>query len=164
MLRALLIFPSELQSIYVLVAGRSILRHNTANIGDIHFYRCFRTPERSPTESSASGSDFYLRIYHGLYSERSTQIYIDREILPIRFPSVGFLSFHDSILKPRNIDMKMMKSSIVIFLALMSLAPVLRTLTAATSSDSIWALSAILFVLNLLLADYVPRDGLAKTR
>nr|GAT44203.1 phosphatidylinositol N-acetylglucosaminyltransferase [Mycena chlorophos] len=49
---------------------------------------------------------------------------------------------------------KAVKSSILIFLALMSLSPVLRTLTAATSSDSIWALSAVLFVLNALLADY----------
>jgi len=36
----------------------------------------------------------------------------------------------------------------------MSLSPVLRTLSAATSSDSIWALSACLFLLNILLADY----------
>ncbi|KAJ8522527.1 hypothetical protein ONZ45_g895 [Pleurotus djamor] len=47
-----------------------------------------------------------------------------------------------------------LKSSILMFLALMSLSPVLRTLTAATSSDSIWALSAALFLLNLVLADY----------
>ncbi|KAF8077704.1 phosphatidylinositol N-acetylglucosaminyltransferase subunit C [Lyophyllum atratum] len=50
--------------------------------------------------------------------------------------------------------LKTVKSSILIFLALMSLSPVLRTLTAATSSDSIWALSAVLFILNALLADY----------
>lgn len=49
---------------------------------------------------------------------------------------------------------KTIKSSILVFLALMSLSPVLRTLTAATSSDSIWALSACLFILNALLADY----------
>ncbi|KAJ7706160.1 phosphatidylinositol N-acetylglucosaminyltransferase [Mycena rosella] len=49
---------------------------------------------------------------------------------------------------------KAVKSSILIFLALMSLSPVLRTLTAATSSDSIWALSATLFGVNALLADY----------
>ncbi|KAJ3864755.1 phosphatidylinositol N-acetylglucosaminyltransferase subunit C [Lentinula novae-zelandiae] len=49
---------------------------------------------------------------------------------------------------------KTFKSSILIFLALMSLSPVLRTLSAATSSDSIWALSACLFLLNILLADY----------
>lgn len=53
---------------------------------------------------------------------------------------------------------KTLKSSILIFLALMSLSPVLRTLTAATSSDSIWALSAVLFILNSLLADYTTVD------
>ncbi|KAJ3754329.1 phosphatidylinositol N-acetylglucosaminyltransferase subunit C [Lentinula raphanica] len=51
-------------------------------------------------------------------------------------------------------SVKTLKSSILIFLALMSLSPVLRTLSAATSSDSIWALSACLFILNILLADY----------
>ncbi|KAF7784331.1 hypothetical protein Agabi119p4_496 [Agaricus bisporus var. burnettii] len=50
--------------------------------------------------------------------------------------------------------LKTLKSSILVFLALISLSPVLRTLTAATSSDSIWALSAVLFTLNVLLADY----------
>ncbi|KAI0669911.1 phosphatidylinositol N-acetylglucosaminyltransferase [Trametes maxima] len=49
---------------------------------------------------------------------------------------------------------KALKASILVFLALMSLSPVLKTLTAATSSDSIWALSASLFILNALLADY----------
>jgi len=41
-----------------------------------------------------------------------------------------------------------------VFLALLSLSPVLKTVTAATSSDTIWALSACLFILNALLADY----------
>ncbi|KAH7911189.1 phosphatidylinositol N-acetylglucosaminyltransferase subunit C [Hygrophoropsis aurantiaca] len=49
---------------------------------------------------------------------------------------------------------KVLKSSLLVFLALMGLSPVLRTLTAATSSDSIWAISAFLFILNALLADY----------
>lgn len=61
---------------------------------------------------------------------------------------------------------KTLKSSILIFLALMSLSPVLKTLTAATSSDSIWALSASLLVLNALLADYsaVKPSGQPKER
>lgn len=50
------------------------------------------------------------------------------------------------------------KSSILVFLALASLAPVLRTLTAATSDDSIWALAAMLFILHALLADYAPES------
>ncbi|KAJ8084017.1 glycosylphosphatidylinositol anchor biosynthesis [Marasmius tenuissimus] len=65
------------------------------------------------------------------------------------------LQYYPQFPKRKNEDrIKNLKSSILIFLALMSLSPVLRTLTAATSSDSIWALSAFLFGLNLLLADY----------
>jgi phosphatidylinositol N-acetylglucosaminyltransferase subunit C len=55
-----------------------------------------------------------------------------------------------------RIGTKTLKSSILVFLALMALSPVLKTLSAATSSDSIWALSACLFTLNALLADYSP--------
>ncbi|TCD71515.1 hypothetical protein EIP91_008896 [Steccherinum ochraceum] len=59
---------------------------------------------------------------------------------------------------------KAVKSSILVFLALLSLSPVLRTLTAATSSDSIWALSAALFILNALLADYTSLDTASRGR
>jgi phosphatidylinositol glycan class C protein len=55
---------------------------------------------------------------------------------------------------------KTFKSSILVFFVLMALAPVLRTLSAATSSDSIWALSAVLFMLNALLSDYTPASSL----
>jgi phosphatidylinositol glycan class C protein len=50
----------------------------------------------------------------------------------------------------------------MVFLTLVSLSPVLRTLTAATSSDSIWALAAILFMLNTLLADYTAANAAAE--
>ena len=53
-----------------------------------------------------------------------------------------------------GIDAKTVKSSILAFLTLLSLSPVMKTLTASTSSDSIWALSACLFILNALIADY----------
>ncbi|KAK0558092.1 glycosylphosphatidylinositol anchor biosynthesis [Tilletia horrida] len=45
-------------------------------------------------------------------------------------------------------------SLLLLSLALLALSPVLRTLTDATTSDSIWALSAFLFALNAALADY----------
>lgn len=65
----------------------------------------------------------------------------------------------------RGLDrFRTIKSSILIFLALMSLSPVLRTLTAATSSDSIWALSATLFIINTLLADYTAADMLGAVQ
>ncbi|KAL1679832.1 phosphatidylinositol N-acetylglucosaminyltransferase subunit C [Schizophyllum commune] len=64
----------------------------------------------------------------------------------------------------REDRMRAVKASILLFLALMCLAPVLRTLTAATSSDSIWAMAAALFILNALLADYTPMPGHARER
>ncbi|TRM66346.1 phosphatidylinositol N-acetylglucosaminyltransferase subunit C [Schizophyllum amplum] len=64
----------------------------------------------------------------------------------------------------REDRMRAVKASILLFLALMCLAPVLRTLTAATSSDSIWAMAAGLFILNALLADYTPMPGHARER
>lgn len=53
-----------------------------------------------------------------------------------------------------SIGLKATKSSILVLLILVTITPVLKTLTAATSSDSIWAFSAILFCLNAILADY----------
>lgn len=55
---------------------------------------------------------------------------------------------------PADRRAKTAKACILVFLALMALSPILRTLTASTSSDSIWALSACLFVVNAALADY----------
>ena len=65
------------------------------------------------------------------------------------FQIISLMAIHSNLS-----DLKALKSSIMMFLVLMSLSPVLRTLTAATSSDSIWALAAVLFMLNALLADY----------
>ncbi|GAC94878.1 hypothetical protein PHSY_002451 [Pseudozyma hubeiensis SY62] len=45
-------------------------------------------------------------------------------------------------------------SKIIIAVVLLAVSPVLRTLTESTTSDSIWALSVVLFFLHLTLADY----------
>ena len=47
-----------------------------------------------------------------------------------------------------------LKASLLVFLALIALAPILRTLTAPTSADSILALTTALFLLHAALADY----------
>ncbi|KAI6007398.1 phosphatidylinositol N-acetylglucosaminyltransferase subunit C [Pisolithus albus] len=73
------------------------------------------------------------------------------EVLDYSSPSRGPLT--------RSSCFKVLKSSLLFFLTLMGLTPVLKTLTAATSSDSIWALSACQFLMNALLADY----GYAKS-
>jgi len=49
---------------------------------------------------------------------------------------------------------RVVKASLLIFLALIALAPILRTLTAPTSADSISALTTALFLVHATLADY----------
>ena len=52
-------------------------------------------------------------------------------------------------------------SKTVMGLVLLAVSPVLRTLTESTTSDSIWALAAVLFFVHLALADY-ERTAQAK--
>ncbi|ODQ44456.1 hypothetical protein PICMEDRAFT_37134 [Pichia membranifaciens NRRL Y-2026] len=61
------------------------------------------------------------------------------------------------------------KSSMLIILYLLTLSPVLKSLTNSTSSDSIWALSAWLSILNVMFNDYeidfpkpVPKSNFSK--
>ncbi|TFK30459.1 phosphatidylinositol N-acetylglucosaminyltransferase [Coprinopsis marcescibilis] len=70
----------------------------------------------------------------------------------------------DNTSQPIGNHVKAIKSSIMIFLFLISLSPVLRTLSAATSSDSIWALAAVLFLLNTLLSDYTATNVTGELR
>jgi len=46
------------------------------------------------------------------------------------------------------------KSAILIYCAVLGLSPILKSLTKSTSSDSIWAISAWLFVINVSFFDY----------
>jgi hypothetical protein len=46
------------------------------------------------------------------------------------------------------------KASLLVFLSLIALAPILRTLTAPTSADSISAITTALFLVHAALADY----------
>ncbi|KAG9094340.1 hypothetical protein FRC06_010892 [Ceratobasidium sp. 370] len=96
----------------------------------------------------------------GLYFGQSYQLrsgLLDPRVLVYAGSTLSLLGFaiYESA-SPRSQLAKAIKSSILVFLALASLAPVLRTLTAATSDDSIWALAAILFILHAVLADFAP--------
>jgi phosphatidylinositol glycan class C protein len=70
-----------------------------------------------------------------------------------RKPNLSLLMFEVTN-EVSHLGAKFMKSSILVFLVLLAVTPVLKTLTEATSSDSIWALAAILFIVNALLADF----------
>jgi len=51
------------------------------------------------------------------------------------------------------------KSAALIYAALLGLSPILKSLTRSTTSDSIWALSTWLLVMNVVLFDYSGGSG-----
>jgi len=53
-----------------------------------------------------------------------------------------------------SLGARTVKASLLVFLALIALAPILRTLTVPTSADSIAALTTALFLVHAALADY----------
>jgi phosphatidylinositol N-acetylglucosaminyltransferase subunit C len=50
--------------------------------------------------------------------------------------------------------LKTVKSAILIYLTLLGLSPILKSLTRSTSSDSIWALATWLLIINIFFFDY----------
>jgi Ca2+/Na+ antiporter len=51
------------------------------------------------------------------------------------------------------------KSAVLIYAALLGLSPILKSLTRSTTSDSIWALSTWLLLINVAFFDYSGGPG-----
>lgn len=65
-----------------------------------------------------------------------------------------------SSLSPRNQQrLATARSALLIFVALLGLSPILKSLTRSTTSDSIWALSTWLLFMNVAFFDYSSRSG-----
>ncbi|OJD19508.1 hypothetical protein AJ78_00577 [Emergomyces pasteurianus Ep9510] len=88
--------------------------------------------------------------------------------------SLPFPSYHSSthhhpplttshttaIISPRNRQrLATAKSALLIFCALLGLSPILKSLTKSTTSDSIWAMSCWLMVINIFFFDYSSNSG-----
>lgn len=59
------------------------------------------------------------------------------------------------LLTPRNQQrLATAKSALLIYCALLGLSPILKSLTKSTSSDSIWAMSCWLLIINVFFFDY----------
>ncbi|KAF3921718.1 hypothetical protein ABW21_db0206600 [Orbilia brochopaga] len=58
-----------------------------------------------------------------------------------------------------NRRLSTLKSAVLIYSTLLGLSPILKSLTKTTTSDSIWALSSWLFLVNLLCFDYGLSEG-----
>lgn len=58
-------------------------------------------------------------------------------------------------LSPRtSLRISTAKSALLIYFTLLGLSPILKSLTKSTSSDSIWAMSILLFTINIFFFDY----------
>ncbi|KAL1957357.1 hypothetical protein VTO42DRAFT_6037 [Malbranchea cinnamomea] len=69
-------------------------------------------------------------------------------------------SSSSSFLSPRNRHrLATAKSAFLIFCALRGLSPILKSLTKSTTSDSIWAMSCWLMIINVFFFDYSTGDG-----
>ncbi|OBT90309.1 hypothetical protein VE02_03339 [Pseudogymnoascus sp. 03VT05] len=65
-----------------------------------------------------------------------------------------------SSFSPRNQQrLATAKSAVLIYCALLGLSPILKSLTRSTSSDSIWALSTWLMIINVFFFDYGGNVG-----
>lgn len=67
---------------------------------------------------------------------------------------VGWLGISVEANKRLDEGLRISKGGTLLFLILLVLTPMLRTLTKDTSCDTIWALSSMLFLVNLLFHDY----------
>ncbi|PYH47811.1 phosphatidylinositol N-acetylglucosaminyltransferase [Aspergillus saccharolyticus JOP 1030-1] len=82
--------------------------------------------------------------------------------------SLGGLS-HDPDMLPmlssRNRQrLSTVKSAFLIYFALLGLSPILKSLTKSTASDSIWAMSCWLLIMNIFSFDYGSGEGAGATK
>ncbi|EEA19452.1 glycosylphosphatidylinositol anchor biosynthesis [Talaromyces marneffei ATCC 18224] len=73
----------------------------------------------------------------------------------------SFYAYDDNkSLSPRNRQrLATIKSALLIYCALLGLSPILKSLTKSTASDSIWALSCWLMIINIFSFDYSSSEG-----
>lgn len=78
---------------------------------------------------------------------------------------IGFVIYFAFVQPAGHQTLTVLKSSIFIILILLSLSPVLKSLTNSTSEDSIWALSVWLCILHVVFNDYSlnVNSSLSKT-
>ncbi|KAF7184931.1 Phosphatidylinositol N-acetylglucosaminyltransferase GPI2 subunit [Pseudocercospora fuligena] len=75
--------------------------------------------------------------------------------LPSFLPPYNPSSTKSIYLSPRMQErLTTAKSAVLIYCSLLGLSPILKSLTLSTSSDSIWALSSWLLILNIFTFDY----------
>ncbi|PQE06255.1 phosphatidylinositol N-acetylglucosaminyltransferase protein [Rutstroemia sp. NJR-2017a BBW] len=73
---------------------------------------------------------------------------------PTPHPPLTFNPHHSPFSQRTSLRLSTAKSALLIYFTLLGLSPILKSLTRSTSSDSIWAMSFLLFTINIFFFDY----------
>ncbi|KAJ5154624.1 Phosphatidylinositol N-acetylglucosaminyltransferase [Penicillium coprophilum] len=85
-------------------------------------------------------------------------------VIGITDPPVPQYTHRVSMLSPRNRQrLTTVKSAFLIYFSLLGLSPILKSLTKSTASDSIWAMSCWLLIMNIFSFDYGSGEGAGAT-
>ncbi|KAJ2550674.1 glycosylphosphatidylinositol anchor biosynthesis, partial [Coemansia sp. RSA 1933] len=95
----------------------------------------------------------FINLYRGSLAG-DTLLYFSLALTVLGFASWDILSVLLHIPEQRILRFSVVKGALFIVFFLFGLSPVLRTLTEDTSSDTIWAMTVILFCVNLAFHDY----------
>jgi hypothetical protein len=101
----------------------------------------YRSLSRKPVSSEAFACFLFLSFPHSFTHTHTHTLSLD-------------LNAHESGYPLHFKGMKAFQGTILFICVLLAFTPILKTLTEDTSSDSIWALSTCLFIVNLLMHDY----------
>jgi len=124
---------------------------------NVHTYKYWTlVRESSVISQHLSSMIIFIGVFIHLYNENLTEntlIFSSTSLLVILFFIWAF--------KMKDIDQRfivnklgMVKTGILLFAILLSFSPILKTLTEKTSSDTIYALTVIFFIGNVILHDY----------
>jgi len=121
------------------------------------------TPSTNSGESSAIGlglslttSNLSSRKGHS-HSYSQTSISSGPSPTLSRHPSNPYFHLHSAASNPTphtHSRLATAKSAVLIYIALLGLSPILKSLTESTTSDSIWAMTCWLMCINILFFDY----------
>ena len=100
-----------------------------------------------------SSLTIFITAFIGIYTNRLIPSALALSSSLVTILAYIFWDFTSHQSKPVNIP-STVKSAGLIFFTLLGLSPVLKSLTKSTTSDSIWALSVGLFVVEIMAHDY----------
>ncbi|KAI9374091.1 phosphatidylinositol N-acetylglucosaminyltransferase-domain-containing protein [Aspergillus egyptiacus] len=80
------------------------------------------------------------------------------------FPHSQAYNQFPSFLSRNRQRLSTVKSAFLIYFSLLGLSPILKSLTKSTASDSIWAMSCWLLIMNIFSFDYGSGEGAGATK